>query len=327
MSFSDSRKKLTLAFKGAVTIGLIGILLYIVDWDQAAELVNHGLAKIIIVVPALLLVGLAVAAWRWRIILTNVGVSILYRQTYLGYLLGSFYNVFLPGVIGGDMVRVAYCKIWTQCGLGIATTSVLLERVFGVLALMIIACLTYMCFPRTLSALLAVEGTSIVLVLAGGGMLLVVITLIGRQIWIGWLLQKDKIASNPFVPSVLRTLNALDLRILGTIVVLSALYQMVWIFTTFYISRAIGLFVPIHVFFSILPLVYLVTVLPVSLGGVGVREGAFVLLLAQFGVMASDAVTLSFLEYLSRIAIAGLSGVMHLFVGLPGKKTLLRIAR
>ena len=310
-----------------MTIGLIGYLFHVLDWDRAAELVNHGLAKIIIVAPVLFLVGLAVAAWRWRIILTNVGVSILYRQTYLGYLLGSFYNVFLPGVIGGDVVRVAYCKMSTQSGLGIATASVLLERVFGVLALMIIACVTYMCFPRTLSALLAVAGTSFVFILAGCGMLLVVITLIGRQIWIGWLLQKDKIVSNPFVPSVLKALNALDLRTLGTIVVLSALYQTVWIFTTFYISRAIGLSVPIHVFFSILPLVYLVTVLPVSLGGVGVREGAFVLLLAQFGVMPSDAVTLSFLEYLSRIVIAGFGGVMHLFAGLPGKKTLLRTAR
>jgi len=327
MRTSHSRRKLTLLFKGAVTIGLIGILLYIVDWDRAAELVNRGLTKIIIVAPVLFLVGLAVAAWRWRIILTNVGVSISYRQTYMGYLFGAFYNVFLPGVIGGDVVRVTYCKLWAQCPLGTATATVLLERVFGVLALMLIACFTYMCFPPTLSALLTVEGTSFVLLLAGCGMLLIFITLIGRHVWIGWLLKKDKIASNQFIPSVLRTLNVLDLRTLGTSVVLSALYQTVWIFTTFYISRAIGLFVPIHVFFSILPLVYLVTVLPVSLGGLGVREGTFVLLLAQFGVMASDAVTLSFLEYLSRIVIAGFGGLVYFFSGLPGKKALLRSAR
>ena len=175
--------------------------------------------------------------------------------------------------------------------------------------------------------LLTIKGTSSVFILAGCGTLLVILTLIGRRIWIGCLFNKDKIISNRYIHSALSTLKALDSQTLGTIVFLSALYQGVWIFTTFYISQAIGLSVPIHVFFSILPLVYLVTVLPVSIGGVGVREGTFVLLLAQFGVTPSDAVTLSFLEYLCRIAIAALAGVIQLFAGMPGKKTLLRAAR
>ncbi len=80
----------------------------------------------------------------------------------------------------------------------------------------------------------------------------------------------------------------------------------------FLLSQAIGLAVSLTEFFAIIPLVYLVTILPISLGGLGVREGMLVFLLAQFNVAITDAVTLSFLIYLNRVVVGSLGGLIQL---------------
>lgn len=64
-------------------------------------------------------------------------------------------------------------------------------------------------------------------------------------------------------------------------------------------------------FFVIMPLVYICTILPFSLGGLGVREGALVYLLAKMGVPASDGVALSFLIYINPVLVDSVGGILH----------------
>ena len=76
--------------------------------------------------------------------------------------------------------------------------------------------------------------------------------------------------------------------------------------------KAIGLSLPLRAFFAVVPMVYLATLLPISLGGLGVREGALVFLLARLGVPTSSAVTLSFLIYLNQVFLGMLGGSLQL---------------
>ena len=78
----------------------------------------------------------------------------------------------------------------------------------------------------------------------------------------------------------------------------------------FFISWALHLILPLTAFFAAVPIVYLATLLPISLGGLGVREASFAFLLAQFNVSASDTITLSFLVYLNQVFI----GILGWFV-------------
>ena len=104
-------------------------------------------------------------------------------------------------------------------------------------------------------------------------------------------------------------------RLLGAVAVLSAVVQaanavMVWLL-------ALGLPLPVLLFFALVPLVSLLTLAPVSLNGMGVREGGLVLLLAPLGVAAEEAVTLALL-WLSVFAVAGLAGAgCYLFGRFP----------
>jgi uncharacterized membrane protein YbhN (UPF0104 family) len=66
-------------------------------------------------------------------------------------------------------------------------------------------------------------------------------------------------------------------------------------------------------FLAVFPIVYILTVLPISLGGLGVREGVFVYLLTRAGIQASDAVMVSLLIYLNRVLVNSSGAVLQIF--------------
>ena len=134
----------------------------------------------------------------------------------------------------------------------------------------------------------------------------------------------------------MQTLCTLKGWTLVLVLILSAMFQAADIVVTFLLSQALGISVSLVVFFAVIPLVYVAICMPISLGGLGIREGMLVFLLSKFGVAASDAVMLSFLVYVNRVVIASLGGLVQLvqvlyrkqadrkteyanFVGLPGQ--------
>jgi len=234
---------------------------------------------------------------------------------------GAFYNVVLPGVTGGDAIRIGRCTRQTKCALGTATASVLVERISGLFALWGIALLVYLFSPETMSSLLATGETALVKVVAAVGIILMVAMVLARRLWLRWLPNENTGRVWRFVRSVIQALGILRGWTLGATFALSTLFQVADILVTFLLSRAIGLSVPLVAFFAIVPLVYLAVALPISLGGLGVREGMLAFLLARFDVAPSDAVALSFLVYLNHVMIGSLGGGVQLVETFAGKVT------
>lgn len=295
----------------SVSIGIIAYLVWIVDWKHAAQVISMAALLPLLVVPGLLVIRVGLAAWRWSLILSDNQVKFSFWQAYTGYLVGACYDVFLPGVIGGDVIRIGRSVRQTQCPVGAATASVLLERVSGVFALLAIFFVAYRGFPAALSPLIATEATASITVVAGVGMVAMTVTLLSRQRWMGWIPQQSGGRAWNFVRSGLQTLLRLRSRTLVAVLVLSLLFQAVDIVITLLLAHAIGLTVQPVVFFAVIPIVYVATLLPISLGGLGVREGTLVFLLARFGVATSAAVTLSLLVYLCRILVGGTGGIVQ----------------
>lgn len=314
-------KKSTIFFiKLSVSLGLIVYLGWIVDWKQAVKTISDADKLLLLIVPFLLLASLGAAAFRWRLILADNKVALSFWDAYTDYLVVMFYNVLLPGVTGGDVVRTARCVRQTKCKLGTATASVLLERTIGLFTVLSIALFVYLLFPATLSSLLTTEETSVVKTAATIGIILVAVMVLGRRVWLRWLPHEDAEGILGFIRSAMQTLIILKGRTLGVVFILTLLFQSTHIVVAFLLSQAIGLAVPLTEFFAIIPLVYLVTFLPISLGGLGVREGMLVFLLAQFNVATTDAVTLSFLIYLNPVVVGSLGGILQLKEALSNRK-------
>ena len=86
--------------------------------------------------------------------------------------------------------------------------------------------------------------------------------------------------------------------------------------------RLLDIEVPVTYLYVVFPLVYLVAMLPVTIAGVGTREGALFFFLKPFGVSLTEVVLLSLLIYLSKLIIAALSGLLNAVESLQGLRTL-----
>jgi len=310
-----SRAWLWLGAKAAVSIALLVYLLLRVDWPQTVRVVRQANTVMIGVAPLFYLGALWLGAARWRLVLADSGIHYSGGQAYRAYLVGQLYNILLPGAIGGDLVRIGMCAKSTACSVPEATASVLLERASGMIALLaFLVCVTLLpSFGNALSgselAIPLIRGVAL-----GTGAALILLVA-GRRALAGWVLRRPTTRVWRPIQLAVRLLSNVRWTTLAAVLFLAALFQMCDIAASYVLSRAIGLELPFATFFLVMPIVYLATALPISLGGLGVREGTLTLLLSQFGVDPSDAILLAFLFYLSRVCIAALGGLVQLFGG------------
>lgn len=314
MVLSPASKKSKVVFIGKLIIsfGLLGFLFWIVDWQKAVNIISHANKAWIAVGPGFLLLGILASALRWKLTLADSQVILPYKQAYIGYLTGIFYNSFLPGAIGGDVIRIGFCVRNTRCKPGIASASVILERIAGVIALVSYLFGIALFNPNTLSPLFSEELITLLEWAAIPWMGLIAAIFVGRQIWIKWRPKSQESGIKGFIYSGMQTLGNLQIRTLISLLILSAIFQGTNILGIFVLARAIGQDLPLSVFFGIIPIVYITTILPISLGGLGVRESSLVFLLAHFGVLKSEAITLSFLIYLNQVVVGMLGGLLQL---------------
>jgi glycosyltransferase 2 family protein len=237
----------------------------------------------------------AVSIPRWRAILRRLGhalpLSLITRSLYIG----AFFNQFLPSSIGGDAWRIWFC---TRAGvpLGIATSSVLIERLVGLLAVLLCFCLT---FPILLGRvgddpvrwLLWLLFASCFGAILG----LTVIAIAARKLErfrplrplaaLGFALAS--VARSSDVPLLIWS------GILGQLVAIVAFYL---------ICRSVGAPLSFIACAVTLPPGLLVALIPVSLGGWGIREGALIVLLGFYDISPEQALVVSALFGLSLLA-------------------------
>lgn len=301
-------------FRSLVSMVLLFYLFTIIEWNRLIDLLSGIKQGLLLLAPILLLIGFLFSATRWHYLLASLKIRQKIKELYIYYLMGVFYSIFLPGIIGGDIIRIGFCARETKSSIGIITTSVFVERVCGVIALFVMGSLVIFSLP---SEFLADLGYSIVKALPAVTalclILMVTVFIIGRKFHESWLIEEKR---SGWVKKLLQILNlviCLPYTTVLSLFVFSALFQAADILASFAIAKALNIAVPLNLFFVIIPIVYICTLLPVSIGGLGVREGILVYLLAKMGVLSSDAVALSFLIYFNRVAIGSIGGLAQIF--------------
>jgi uncharacterized protein (TIRG00374 family) len=290
------KKYLVFALKLCVS----GTLLYLVlgkagAGNVAALLGNINPASFAAAV-AIYLVVLFIGTIRWRLLLP--GRFALGRLFSL-HLVGSFFNTFLPGLVGGDAVKIYY--LYKETGEGAnALSSVFMDRYVGFCALMMIGLAAY---PFGLRYV--------------------------RGSWIEWLLPLIIICF------VLASLVVFGLRlgrrievvgklhdyfheyrkkraVIAKALLLSFSLQLLIMFGIYLMALGLGIEIPFRVLLVFIPIITTVATVPVSLAGIGLREAATVLLLGTVGVEADSAMALS-LAWFMMVAVGGLAGLLEYF--------------
>jgi len=299
--------------RAVVSLGILAYLFLKLDWRQFAELILTADTRYVWPVPLLLLGGVLFASIRWHCVLLALGTAQSIRQCFALYLAGGFYSLILPGVNGGDVARIGFSAAGTRSPVSRIALSVLLERSGGIAILFIISTVAIFLMPTDLSASLGQPFRVIVPTLTVSGMVIGFAALfIGRRLPEAWFGRQyhSKVVST--LGNLLHTTVSLRYSTLLLLLLYTFLFQLADIVSYWFISKSLGLSIPVRFFFAIVPVVYVLTVLPISLGGLGVREGALVYFLGLVGVSRGSAVTLAVLIYFNRAIISGVGWLVHI---------------
>jgi hypothetical protein len=250
---------------------------------------------------AVTLGGLILSAWRWQRVLNVLEVPTRLPNLVSHYLAGQFVGNFLPSTIGGDVLRVNRLSATVPRTASFA--SVVLERLTGWIVLPILTLVGLALRPSLLhlgvASRLAV-GLSIgtLLLLAG------IIAAAGSRRISGRF--TDNEGWTRFIGAVHLGINQLRARPSQAISVLlvATAYQLSTVATVYLATRALGLHLAVAAVLAFAPAVAIVQVIPLSLNGLGIREGAFVLFLHPLGVGTSEAIAVGLLVYAMTLAVS-----------------------
>jgi uncharacterized protein (TIRG00374 family) len=303
---------LTNLAKVALSIGLMAFLVARVPLHEVSEMLRS--ANTLWLAGAwLLLVGSNVlGSWQWSRLLRAAEIRIPFWKVCAYYHVGLFFNNFLPANIGGDIARIMDASRY-DTGKAAAFSTVLMDRLIGTVALAGLALVT------TLPALdrfglsmvyvfvlvffaVAVAATWAVL----HPRLLPMLERVLARLRLGaWIPRLEGLVGN------LGRFRDRD-RLFAGLIAVAVLVQVSRVLVHVVVARALGLSVPMLYFFLFVPLLAVIVSLPISFNGIGVREGAGIVLFGLVGVTRAEAFTLQFATYLVALAVSMLGGLVVL---------------
>lgn len=300
--------------RALVTAILLGWLFTQVDVASIggvfAQTRPHWLALAVV----LNLVSFALLIWRWQVLLIGVGVTQSFVHLTRVTLVSTFFSMFLPSSIGGDVMKMMLLVPDTGQREA-AISSVVLDRVVGMAVTIIVGILAVLFLPVVWGDR-AIMGTLVAatLIFVVGVMALFSHTLFrwGARLAPGFLWRR-------FGEGILKAHQSiLGFRqqpgILLAAGAISILRQVVICVSVFCAGRAFGITAGPLAYFATIPIALAITVLPVAINGLGLQDQAMILLLATVGLSTAEALSLSIFLHVMR-NLVGLTGGLWFAIG------------
>jgi uncharacterized membrane protein YbhN (UPF0104 family) len=303
-----------------VSIALLGAVVAYADFSEVMQVVRDGEWGWLGVAAGLMAVCVVVGALRWWLLLEGAGIDLPARRSIRPYALSFVLNLILPTAVAGDAVRT--WVVGRQSGrlLG-ATAATIVDKLTALTCLFVLGWAVYVVdreavpeavivtFGWVTAGLVAAAGLA---ALAAAGVRPVLHRLPERaalMIRESWRMLRVWAASRTLVASVTILGFAYQVLVIGVLVLVAKTVGVELAFALAAVSTAV---------------VLVATLIPVSVGGIGIREGGFVLLLGQAGVDAADATVLSLLSaatiLVTSAAVAGATYVSD-YLRASGAKT------
>ncbi len=308
---SRARRLLILILKIVVSVGLLAFLFSRMDLAHLAGYLRRASALWLAMALALYAFMLLVSTWRWHLLLRAQHIDVPPRRLLNSYLVATFFNNFLPSNIGGDVIRIRDTALEAGSKT-LATTIVLMDRGLGLLGLILVGAVgsTAVSAPGQDGSrlswvlwLIFVTGTvaAMPLVLAPDkvGRLLAPLRIFHQE-WVD-----ERIAR--FTGALGKFGNAP--RSLVACFSGAVLVQLVLVLFYAAIVRSMNIPVPPVHLAVIVPISFVVQMLPVSVNGFGVREATFSFYFSRLGLPLESAVIVS-LVGAGLIIIFSLSGAL-----------------
>ncbi len=291
------------ALRFVVSAGLLALLLTRIDFADMVPQKRSLPGTLAFLVAGIALMGfsLVLAAWRWQRVLDVFGVHVPLRRLVSHYFAGQFVGNVLPSTVGGDVLRVT--RSARDIGArDVAFASVVLERLTGFVALPLLLLVGFLADP----ALFTAPHAWIALATAGATVaaLALIIVVAGHPNVAGRFTEHENWMR--YIGAIHTGIDGLRRAPRDAAGALGAAvaYQLVVVGAVYCAVHTIGLTVPNAAVLAYVPAVAMAQVLPISVGGLGLREGMLALLLHPLGAETAQAVAVGLLWYAMMLTVS-----------------------
>jgi len=253
---------------------------------------------------------------RWEVLARPLGFKKPFMVFLNFYLIGMFFNLFAPGTVGGDISRIYYLardeeggreKDWGGITLN-ATVSVFVDRVIGMMVLVWLGALGLILFPQyAVPSAVRLLTFALALGFIVGGLLIPVLRRMLPDVGYSTVV-KLRVA--------LRSYRA-RWQAIPQAIALSFVIHLIQAWIHLLIGRAIHIEIPFSYCIILYPLVGTFAAIPITLNGLGLREGGYLFLLAVIGINSEKAIAFGVLLFLAIAADSLVGGVVFLLKKSP----------
>ncbi|MBI3766901.1 MAG: flippase-like domain-containing protein [Deltaproteobacteria bacterium] len=289
----------------AVSALAIWLIARRVDLRESARVVATARHDAVLGALILYALGQVMSAYRWRLIGLSVGLVDSFANYVRYYFIGMFFIFFGPSTLGGDLVRSLYLaeRVGSRAR---AFNSVLFDRLSGVVVLVAVGASAFLLFPGYDLPRPLFYAT----VAFGGGLFLAWWL---APVLVGVLLPPEHRVRR-FVEHDLGPFWRNRRMLVGAAVVSLAIHFL-QIVTQFVVARALGLDVPFTYICIFHPLVSALSSIPITLSGIGLREGGYLWFLQRIGIAQANAIAFGVLWLVVLVASSLLGGGVFLASG------------
>jgi hypothetical protein len=260
---------------------------------------------------AIMVLGILVKTVKWQVFLGAEGIHMGYWRLFRYYMASCFFNVFLPSSVGGDVKRMFDVALDTQRRAA-SVGSILADRGTGMYVLIVY------CVFVTLWRWSKIGGWYVsgpILLLTGGITVGVPVALLAFHRIHPWLAGRGRLSDQ-----LLRVLQSVVVQVrhplgMAAGLSLSFVFLLLTILQVWYLAQALSITVPWEALFVSVPMVFGLASLPITINGIGIREGGFIYFLGLYGIAPESAVAVS-LGILALLIALGLLGGM-IFLASP----------
>jgi len=295
-----------------VSVGLIALFLQQIDFADVTAAVATarpsclGLAVVLFVVSNLL------GALQWRELLKVQAIELPVLRVISLYFVGVFFNNFLVSNIGGDAVRVYDLKRITGEG-SKGFVATFLDRFVGLFVLILFSVVALSQNPELWSPSIALPIAALVCMIAG-----ILVFGFSRRLSATILRVIDRIAPQALIGLLNRIRDGFityrkAYGALGRVLLFACGVQLSRIAVYYSVGFGMNLTAGFDHYVIFIPLIAIVAAVPISFGGIGVRENLGALFFARVGVSGAEALAMMFLGYLVGIVASLAGGVSFVF--------------
>lgn len=287
--------------KLSISALIIGFILYKFDISSVWQTILNANIKLLFAAFIMQILSQTVAAYRWSLIMSALKFKHPFSFYFKSYFKGSLFNQVLPTSIGGDAYRIA--EVSANGGLmKEAFYGIFIDRIVGLLGLLLINLVANILLPNLLPEKIFMSINIIIMMALFGFFVLMAIHKFS-------IFDRYKITRLFYQLSerfrfIYKTPKRISQQ-LG----LSVIIHLLSMIAIFGIGHSVGINEPLTIYLVIIPPAILLTILPISFAGWGIREGAMIALFMLIGIDQNLVLAMS-LIYGIILIISALPGLV-----------------